>query len=982
MTYQIPQQLEYQEKIMFGLTFKQLLYAFIFGLMAIILFRSCSNAYWGIGLALIPSFIGVCFIFFNFDQMIKDYYYFLKFRTAKKGDKKLIDFIGIKEIKDNLIINDKNKKLAIIKVQPINFTIKQEKEKDAIISSFQRFLNSLDFPTQIIMRTESINLNDYLKSLESRIEKAQFKELFENYRDHLHEIISNNKIMNRVFYLVIPEQGDIEIQVSICLERFASLNLRVNRLKDRDLKNLLIKFFNGSGGKDLFEAITPDYIKNNSSYLETNGQFYRIIYASGYPRNVESGFLDRIVSSLGDFDLSLHIKPYLIDRMLVDINRQLQKQRADLFAMTAKGIANPSLEIQYADTRSTLESLQKGRERLFNVSLYITCKADTLAELNLLTKKVESELNSIMIMPKTALLRMVQGFKSTIPTGNDILAETRNITTDGLSAFFPFTSSFLEVDDTGIWLGLNKNNIPIIKDIFKLPNPNGLVLAQSGGGKSYFCKLLITRYLLNGTKVMIIDPQGEYKNIVNYFKGQRIHLSKDSKSIINPLDLMGHDYIEKRLSLIDLMKLMLGDLSDPQKALMDRAITLTYARKGITDNPKTWNYSPPILADLWNELRKMERSASQLEKSTIRSLVNRLSMYTTGVFKFLNKKTSINFNNKFVCFDIGDMPKQVKPTMMFLVLDYLYMKMKSDLSRKILLIDESWSLLSRAEDAGYIFEIVKTCRKFNLGLLLINQEVEGLLESQAGKSVLANSSYTMLMRQKPAVIDNICKTFHLSENERTHLLTAGIGEGLLIMEDDHSKIKVIASPEEHNLITTNADEILKINDKTKSNTDLNIDLNEDEGVFKKSDLNKDEIDYLISRGYKLFGFKSVSGKKKEKYLLDPNTHEGPSHFFYTRDIANYLKKYSEKVSVFETTKPDIVFEIKGKKIAIEVETGKILTHGKKQLLNKIELLKKDYDDWYFFITNKKFGAKYRKLGKVLEERTFQQIIKRILKSYR
>jgi type IV secretory pathway VirB4 component len=982
MTYQIPQQLEYQEKIMFGLNFRQLLYAFIFGLIAIILFKLSPNSYVGIGLALIPSFIGVFFIFFNLDRVVKDYYYFLRFREAKKGDKRLKDFIGVKEIINNVIITNKDKKIAIIKVQPINFTIKPENERNAIISSFQRFLNSLDFPTQIIMRTESIDLDDYLNSLKSRVNEIKFKQLFEHYKDHLHEIISNNKIMNRVFYLIVPEQGDIEIQGNICLERFSSLNLKVKRLKDKDLTELLIKFFNGTGGDNLSKAITPDCIKNNIDHLETNGQFYRIIYASGYPRDVESGFLDKIVSSLGDFDLSLHIRPYPIERMLIDINRQLQKQRADLYSLTSKGIANPSLEIQYADTRSTLENLQKGKERLFNVSLYITCKADTLEELKLLTKKVESELNSLMILPRTARLRMIQGFKSTIPLGNDILRETRNITTDGLSAFFPFTSSFLEVDNTGIWLGLNKNNIPIIKDIFKLPNPNGLVLAQSGGGKSYFCKLLITRYLLNGTKVMVIDPQGEYKNLVKYFKGQRIYLSKDSKSIINPLDLMGHDYIEKRLSLMDLMSIMLGDLSEIQKALIDRAITSIYAKKGITENSKTWNYNPPILSDLWDEIRKMESSATQLEKSTLRSIANRLSMYTTGVFKFLNKRTNINFNNRFVCFDIGDMPKQVKPTMMFLVLDYIYTKMKSDLSRKILLIDESWSLLSKAEEAGYIFEIVKTCRKFNLGLLLINQEVEGLLDSKAGKSVLANSAYTMLMRQKPAVIDNICNTFHLSENERAHLLTANIGEGLLIMEDDHSKIKVIASPEEHDLITTNADEIIGAKKLKNQEIECDIDLDEDEGLFKYSDLNKDQIIYLTSRGYKIFSFKSISSGKKEKYLLDKNSHEGPSHFFYTRNIAEYLKKYSENISTFETVKPDITFEINGKKIAIEVETGKVLTHGKKQLLKKIELLKQEYDDWYFFVTNKKFGVKYRKFGKVLEERTFRTQLAKIIEFHK
>ncbi|MFA7708225.1 MAG: DUF87 domain-containing protein [Candidatus Pacearchaeota archaeon] len=993
MSYQIPQQLEYKEKIMFGLTFKQLAYAFSFGFVAVFFFRKISNTYIGFSFALFFSFLAICFMFFNLDRIIKDYWIYLRFRQVEKNNPKLKKFLGVKEIKDDLIITDKGKKISILKIQPINFAIKQKSEREAIMYSFQKFLNSIDFPTQILMRTESINLDDYLESLKSRIKQSSFSELFENYKKHLHEIIENNKIMNRVFYLVIPEDKNIDIQTSICIERLITLNLKVKRLKNNELKQLFVDFFLGDRKGDLINAISPKYINNNSDYLETNDQYYRIVYASGYPRMVEAGFLDRVVSSLGDFDLSIHIKPYPIERMLIDLNKELQKQRADLYSMNIKGIINPTLEIQYKDTRNTLENLQKGQERLFNISLYINCKSNSLKELDLLTKKVESELNSLMIQPKIAGLRMLQGLKSIAPLGIDELKANRNITTEALSAFFPFTSQFLEVDDTGVWLGMNKNNIPIIKDIFKLSNPNGLVLAQSGGGKSYFCKLLITRYLLNGTKVMIIDPQGEYANIVNYFKGQRILLSRNSKTIINPLDLMGHEYAEKRLSLMDLMSVMLGTLTEPQKAFMDRALTEAYSKKGINENPKTWEYEPPILSDVLYELVKMEKKAIQLEKTTIRSLMNRLGMYTDGVFSFLNRHTNINFENNLVCFDIGAMPKQVKPTVMFLVLDYLYMKMKSDLTRKILLIDESWSLLSRAEDASYIFEIVKTCRKFNLGLLLINQEVEGLLTSQAGKSVLANSSYTLLMRQKPAVIDSICKTFHLSDSERAHILTANIGEGLLIMEDDHSQIKVIASPEEHKLITTNPDEILKENENNKTNEKAKqykqpknqikkqVNVDKEKGFYKLKGLTKQDEEYLFANKYKEFSAHSLLSNKKEKYLIKPRFNESPQHFFLIQDIADYLKKFTDKIQLFETKKPDLVFKINDKEYAIEVETGKMLRNNKKQLLEKVKMLNKDYQDrWFFVVTNRKDFKKYNKFGKTLTKLTILNQLHKICKN--
>jgi type IV secretory pathway VirB4 component len=1039
MTYQIPQQLEYKEKIMFGLTFSQLAYAFIFGLISLLVFKRIDDFYLKVSLIIVSSMFGIGFMFLNLSTLIKNYWSFLKFQRVLAGDPKLKRLIGIKSIEEELIITSTDKKVAILKVQPINFSIKPQTEKDAIIYSFQKFLNSLDFPTQIIMNTESINLDDYLSSLESKLEGKKFKELFLEYKKYIHGIITNNKLMNRVFYLVIPEQGNIKIQVDICIERLAGLNLKVSRLDSYSLRKLLLSCFSGKGiGKEIVGYLSPESIHNRLDYLLINkkeqpikqekkisiiqkiknkwqefkkrlkesrkngskkieeeikepikeqGEFRRIIYASGYPRNVEAGFLDRIVSALADFNLSIHIKPYPIERMLIDLNRELQKQRADLYSMGKKGVINPSLEIQYGDTRSTLENLQKGKERLFNIGLYISCKAESLEQLELLTRKVESELNGLMILPRIARLRMLQGFKSILPLGIDELKSNRNITTEALSAFFPFTSQFLQADNTGVWLGLNKNGIPIIKDIFKLPNPNGLVLAQSGGGKSYFCKLLIMRYLLNGTKVMIIDPQGEYKALVDYFEGQRIDLSRESKTMINPLDLMGHDYAEKRLSLMDLMQVMLGKMTEPQKSFIDKAITMAYKTKNITDKPRTWNNKPPILNDLLTALRTLERKASQMERTTITSLVNRLEMYVTGVFKFMNKHTNIEFDNKLVCFDIGNLPKQVKPAIMFLVLDYIYMKMKSDLSRKLLLIDESWSLLSRTEDAGYIFEIVKTCRKFNMGLLMINQEVEGLFGSPAGKSVLANSAYTLLMRQKPAVIDQICNTFNLSPSERQHLLTCSIGEGLLIMEDDHSQIKVKASDEEHKIITTNADELLASQDKNKQENvftnvkgrDVKIRIDPEKGLYKVNQVSKDEREFLLEEGYKISEHKSITSNKYENYLLLPRFNESPNHFFVIQDIKSFLEKKGIEVETPTTKKPDVIFEINGKKYAIEVETGTKIKKDRKMIEEKVKTLKNNYDEGFFVITGNENLQEYKKIAKVIEMRYLKIVLTKLVK---
>ncbi|MDD5193779.1 MAG: DUF87 domain-containing protein [Candidatus Nanoarchaeia archaeon] len=994
--YEIPQQLEYREKIVFGLDFKQLLWGMAFLPFSLFLFTRLNIVinfqaiydpilYIKLFIVLIPLFLAAGFVYFNLFDKIKIwiFWYQSKYINSQKKIKKIF---GIKDISNNLIIT-KNKKLAVLKVESLNFQIKPEKEQEAITLSFQKFLNSLDFPVQILMTTETLSIDRYLKILKKKILNKRDKKIFNEYKENLKNFISKNKVLNRNFYVVIPQITDIDIQIQLCEDRLNSLNLKTSRLQNNDFDKLFRQIFDSGTNS----SILPRKIKNNIDYLKIDKKFYRTIYAHSYPRKVERGFLDKIISCAGNFNLSLQIEPFNVETTLININKELQKQRADLYAARLKGQLVPSLEIKYKDTHKILENLQKGEERLFNVSLFINCQADSKDELNHLTKRIESELNSMLIVPKEPKFRMIQGFMSCLPLTENSLKISRNVPTSALSAFFPFTTQFFKFEKTGIWMGLGKNNIPIIRDIFKLSNANGICLASSGSGKSYLTKLLISRHLLHGTKVIIIDPQGEYKNLVEKFKGQRIDLSRTSNTIINPLDLMGRDYPEKRLALMDLMPLMLGELTEPQKSFIDRALTQAYEQKGIYMNtPNTWNEEPPILEDLMNILIKYEKKATMLEKTSIRSLINRLNIYVNGVFSFLNQQTDINFDNRLVCFDVGNLPRQVRPVLMFLVLDYVYTKMKKDLNRKFLVIDEAWSLLSRTSDSAYIYEIVKTCRKYNLGLFLINQEVEDMLNSKSGRSVLANSSYTILLKQKPAVIDSIQKTFHLSDNERIFLLTALIGEGILIIEDDHSKIKIVASKKEHEIITTNPDELLSKNnpqDKNevqtpkpkKKSKPIKLILDEDQGLYKiDKDLSENDIEYLKSKGYVEYEGKSIASDNTEKFLIKIRNNESPQHCFTCYDIYYYIKRFTEKAWIYQTVNPDVIFEINGNKYAIEVETGSIYKN-KKRFDAKLNLLKDKFkENWFFYVTDKNLAPIYGKFGPTYEQRTIVGKIKKVL----
>ena len=262
MAYEIPQQLEYKEKIMFGLTFRQLAYLFLFApLIAWIFFKTSLSLYFKIPICVMISALAVGFIFLDLEKHLRNIYFWQKHKKIEKPEK-LAKFIPVKEIKDNLIITTDRRKLAVLKITPVNFAIKPDESKEAISVSFQKFLNSLDFPIQIMMNTEKLDLKEYFRELERKVQRTErFVELFEDYKEHLESLARENDILNRNFYLIIPERTDINIQLQICQDKLNNIVLGNYRLEDKELRKLLRDFFESKSN------FYPVRIENYPSYV-------------------------------------------------------------------------------------------------------------------------------------------------------------------------------------------------------------------------------------------------------------------------------------------------------------------------------------------------------------------------------------------------------------------------------------------------------------------------------------------------------------------------------------------------------------------------------------------------------------------------------------------------------------------------------------------------------------------------------------------
>ena len=557
------------------------------------------------------------------------------------------------------------------------------------------------------------------------------------------------------------------------------------------------------------DIIAPNKIDIDFDYFKINDVYFRTIYVAGYPRFVTPGWLEPVVNFDSSLDISFYIYPVDGKSVLDDLRRKIAEMEAELSTDIQRGkIVDPMTEAKLEDARALQEQLVKGAERFFEFGFYITIPASSLEDLNHITKQIESTLGSLMVVAKHAILDQDSGFLTTAPFGFDRLNVTRNMDTTSLSTTFPLTSAELS-SDRGILYGINsKNESFIIFDRFALENGNLTIFATSGSGKSFFTKLEILRSLMLGIECMVIDPETEYKPLANAVGGEYISFSFNSPQKINPFDLSqaveeGENQLGlKILSLHSLFKVIMGAITPTQEALLDRALVSAYKAKGITQDVSTQGKEPPLMEDLYKTLIGME-SPDALD------LAARIEKFVRGSFVgIFDKQTNVNLKNPFTVFSVRDLPDALRPIAMFIILDYIWTRVKKDLKKRLLIVEEAWHMMKYPDTAQFLWSVVKRSRKYFLGLTTITQDVEDFLSQDIGKAIVTNSALQLLLKQSPAAIDKVGEVFYLSQGEKNLLLAANVGEGIFFAGPHHAPIRIAASAEEYQLITSKPQDLV------------------------------------------------------------------------------------------------------------------------------------------------------------------------------
>lgn len=549
------------------------------------------------------------------------------------------------------------------------------------------------------------------------------------------------------------------------------------------------------GEQDGVDLISYAGLEEQSTYLVIDGIYIRTLFISGYPFVASSGWLNGLVNFNHNADISYHLHQVAALQALPKLNRKITELESTKRAMIRSGkIVGPEVTDPLESAMSLRDKIQRGQEQLFQVSIYVTLSAETLEELEKTTKMLETSLSARLFYTKVARYQQLEALQSVLPRGEDSLSQKRNLDSSTTALTFPFMSSEL-VQESGILYGVNKsNNSLVILDRFSLHNANSIVFAQSGSGKSYATKVEILRQLMQGTKVIVIDPEREYKLLTKSVGGSYIKLSAKSKQKINPFDLATTQHSRDDLSehtqdLTEVISLMAEGLQPREKAAVDKAILKIY---------KQAKKQTPLLEDLYRELHKL----GQLK------LCERLEKYISGsLAEVFNAQTNIELDNRLVIFDIKDLPESLRQIMMMIISNFVQNQVKAKPQKRLLVIDEGWLLLQHEESARFVSGLVRRARKYYLGVSIITQQANDFLKNDYGRAIASQSSLRILMRQDTTTIKNVVSEFNLSEYEENFLLTCERGEALIIADQNHVAVKVVASEKEHPLITTNPAEL-------------------------------------------------------------------------------------------------------------------------------------------------------------------------------
>ena len=542
---------------------------------------------------------------------------------------------------------------------------------------------------------------------------------------------------------------------------------------------------------------TKDFIAPTSFEFRTGKDFRmgRKCGAVSFVQILAPELNDRMLADFLDMEssliVSLHIQSLdqvkaikTVKRKITDLDRaKIEEQKKAVRAGYDMDIIPSDLATYGSEAKKLLQDLQSRNERMFLVTFLVLNTADTPRQLGNNVFQASSIAQKYNCQLSRLDFQQEEGLMSCLPLGLNQVEIQRGLTTSSTAIFVPFTTQELfQTGPEALYYGINalSNNL-IMVDRKLLKNPNGLILGTPGSGKSFSAKREISNaFLVTQDDIIICDPEAEYAPLVERLHGQVIRISPTSRDYINPMDLnLDYSDDESPLSLksdfiLSLCELIVGGkegLQPVQKTIIDRCVRLVY--NDYLNDPRPENM--PILEDLYDLLRAQEEKEAQY-------IATALEIYVTGSLNVFNHRTTVNINNRIVCYDIKELGKQLKKIGMLVVQDQVWNRVTINRAAHRstrYYIDEMHLLLKEEQTAAYTVEIWKRFRKWGGIPTGITQNVKDLLSSREVENIFENSDFVYMLNQAGGDRQILAKQLNISPHQLSYVTHSSEGEGLL-----------------------------------------------------------------------------------------------------------------------------------------------------------------------------------------------------------
>lgn len=729
----------------------------------------------------------------------------------------------------SIIKLDENHFSVSLEYQDISFSKANYDEQETIFLKWVDYLHSFNYNDhiQVVCSGKPVKTQDYKKNYiydenrlnenESRIAKEFNASIETSLGDKERILCETRQVVITTKANSFKDAQDIFMQYQLRTEeKFKELKSRIRRntIQERltSLYNLFhINLIEDDGilnlvqyAKDnsltIYDVIAPkeDVSLREKNYINIgNKKFVRVLYVSKLPKSVTPRFYNRI-TTLDDCNIitTLNITPTDPAKTIKKVNKKISGMKTERLEKIKKAnknnysyeaVKDEKLEDAIRDTQNLRDALQKKKQKLFANNMLICIQAESLEELNRTTKRIRDIGSEHLITVYNLDWQQLEGLQNSLGFGWNNLQIQRSLTSESTAANVPFNTKDL-MHSNSIFYGVNlvsKN--PVFCDRKKLLNGNGCVLATSGAGKSFAIKLIIEQVLLRypQDEVVILDVQGEYGPLIKAFKGQTLNISTNSNTYINPFDSSleyVHDEealnnkIEFSLAFIESIVSSQG-LTGEQKTLVDRCTKNIYEEYQIHNFDK--QYEPDFIKFYEELMKQPEDEAKNL------ALV--IERYVLGGMDIFAKKTNIEIKDRFISFNISELPRSIQTTGYLVILEHIMNRLKRNKcmgKHTWIFIDEFHVLLANPYSADYIAKIYKTGRKENAIPTVITQNISDVIMNSQGCKILSNSEFAMILKQKPLDLPAICKIFDISEEESKYVIDSPAGQGIVVYGED------------------------------------------------------------------------------------------------------------------------------------------------------------------------------------------------------